>query len=337
MLKVTVGFFAYNHEMFVEEALVAALRQRGGPYELIIIDDASTDGTREIIERTLRQADLSRIEVRRHYRDRNAGLLNAVNEAMAMSRGDIFIVMAGDDISSPDRIERCSGIFSSQPEVMAVRGGYVKIDEHGRRFSAPQCADKVALCSYDTGPGLRIYGDSSPMGAAAAYRRALFDFFGPMQQGPHGEDNCYWIRALLLGKIYHDDSVHISWRQHSATISNFQADLHSPAWRTKHLAWMELHAGMSGQWLTDIRRAKSMGRLGFRRFLFLQLAARREDATWSLSASSLRPDGWSRWGRSACRMLALGRFSTVIRMLKTRLSAAKREQDWAFWFRMRSS
>jgi len=335
--RATVALFAYNHEKFIEESLRSALRQRTEPFELIIVDDASTDHTRELIEKVLATEDLSRLEVRRHYRDRNGGLLNAVNEAMAMARGDVFVVMAGDDVSLPDRVERCLAVFQAHPEVMAVRGGFVKTDDEGREMSPPQLCDKAEACSYADGPGLRIYAQTSPMGAAAAYRRGLFEFFGPMDAGSHGEDNCYWIRALLLGKVYHDDAVHIRWRQHATNLSNFQADLKSEAWRRKHLAWMELHAAMSPQWLRDIRKAYQGGRIGFIRRVRLSLAARREDATWALSASTLRPDGWLRWAAQAMRMLSVGRFSTVVKMFKKRLSATKREQDWAFWFRIRSS
>ncbi len=336
-LRATVALFAYNQEKFIEESLRSAVRQRTEPFELIIVDDASTDRTRERIEAALASEDLSHLEVRRHYRERNGGLLNAVNEAMAMARGDIFVVMAGDDVSMPDRVERCVAVFQADPEVMAVRGGYMKTDDEGRAMSAPQLCDKVETCSYADGPGLRIYAQTSPMGAAAAYRRRLFEFFGPMGAGPHGEDNCYWIRALLLGKIYHDDAVHIHWRQHATNISNFQADLKSETWRRKHLAWMELHAAMSPQWLRDIRKARQGGLIGYVRSVRLSVAARREDATWALGASTLRPDGWLRWAANAMRMLAVGRVSTVVKMFRKRLSASKREQDWAFWFRVRSS
>lgn len=335
--RATVALFAYNHEKFIEKALRSAVRQRTDYFELIIVDDASTDRTREVIEAILVDEDLSRVEVRRHYRERNGGLLNAVNEAMAMARGDVFVVMAGDDVSFPDRVERCVSVFQADSEVMAVRGGYVKIDDQGRAMSPPQLCDKVELCSYGNGHNLRIYAQSSPMGAAAAYRTRLFQFFGPIGAGSHGEDNCYWIRALLLGKVYHDDAVHIHWRQHAANISNFQADLKSEEWRRKHLVWMGLHACMSPQWLRDIRKARQGGLIGYVRSARLSIAARREDATWALSCSTLRPDGWLLWGANAMRMFAVGRFSTVVKMFKTRISSSKREQDWAFWFRIRSS
>jgi glycosyltransferase involved in cell wall biosynthesis len=335
--KVSILFFAYNHERYVEEALLSALRQDGGDFEIVVVDDASTDATRRIMEEVLKREKPPGVRVRRHYKDVNGGLLAAVNDAMALATGEVFVMMAGDDFSLPDRVERCVTVFQANPEVMAVRGGLVKTDDQGREMSPPQLCDKVESFSYENGPSLSIYAQSCPMGAAAAYRAKLFQFFGPMGAGSHGEDNCYWIRALLLGKIYHDDTVHIHWRQHATNISNFQADLKSEEWRRKHLAWMELHARLSPQWLRDIRKARQGGLIGCVRSARLSIAARREDATWALSASTLRPDGWLRWGANAMRMFAVGRFSTVVKMFKTRISASKREQDWAFWFRIRSS
>ena len=336
-LRVTVALFAYNHEKFIEESLRSALRQHAEPFELIIVDDASTDRTRELIEKVLAAEDLSRLDVRRHYRDRNGGLLNAFNEAMAMARGDVFVVMAGDDASLPDRVERCVALFQAHPEVMAVRGGFVKTDVEGRQIGTPQCSDRRELCSYFTGARLRIYASTSPMGAAAAYRMRLFEFFGPKQPGAHAEDNCYWVRALLLGKVCHDDRVHVRWRQHSTNASNFQADFGSEAWRRRHLAWMELHSRMSPQWLVDIRRAQDAGMISFVNAVRLRLAARREDATWGLGVSTLRPDAWRLWAKHAFRMISVGRLSSVIKMLKTRLSVSKREKLWGFWFQKRNS
>jgi hypothetical protein len=182
----------------------------------------------------------------------------------------------------------------------------------------------------------RIYAGASPCGASAAYRRRLYDVFGPMRVGPHGEDNCYWVRALLLGEIHHDPACFIQWRQHGANLSNYQPSA-GDAWRPRHLDWMEKHAGMSAQWLQDIEVARAQGLISVWRAAIVRYAAMREDATWSLEVASLRADPWGRWLRSAWKLLQVGRLSTTFRMLKLRLFRSRREKRWQVLAKLKSN
>lgn len=333
----SVLFFAYNHEAYVREALISVLRQEYDGFELIIVEDASTDGTRAIIEDLLAEEASAGVAVRRLYRNRNGGLISAVNEAMAVASGDIFMLMAGDDISMPCRLARTVRIFAEHPTVQVVVGEYVKIDEKGRPYASSAEAKTPQFFSYDSCSLTRIYGDSSPFGAAAAYRRRIFEVFGPMGEGSHGEDNCYWVRGLMLGEIYQDSACFVQWRQHAGNLSNFTAQLADPTWRSRHLQWMERHASMSVQWLMDINRAREIGVISWFRAKRLHCAALREDRSWALEASSLRRDPWSEWSGRAFRLLLVGRISTTFKMLKLRLFPWLQERRWRLWAKLKSN
>jgi glycosyltransferase involved in cell wall biosynthesis len=334
-LRVSVLFLAYNHQTFIEDALKSALLQDCGDFELIIVDDASTDGTRLIIEQTLRVNNRPDVSVRCIYHDRNQGLLAAVNSAMAVATGDCFVMMAGDDVSMPYRLRLTLEAFND-PEVMLVVGDYQKINAKGQPYPSRPSRELPRRCSYGIVPSLRIYGNSCPFGAAAAYRRKLYDFFGPMGAGSHAEDNCFWVRALLLGQIHHEATPFVLWRQHDKNISNFRVSLESDIWRRRHLDWMDQHSRMSPQWLVDIDVAYAAGVIsGYLRYR-LRVAACREDATWGLEASSLRRDAWSLWLRRAWQMIALGRISTTFRMFKLRISRRRQERRWRCWAELKS-
>lgn len=330
-------FFAYNHEAFVEQALLSALRQDVGPFELVVVDDASTDRTRAIMEAILARETPLGVTVRRLYKDTNAGLMAAVNDAMAMATGEIFMLMAGDDVSLPCRFARTLGIFTEYPSVQLVYGECQRIDESGRPYGPPSAGKERRFFSYDHFRLTRIYAESSPFGASAAYRRRLFDIFGPMITGDHGEDNCYWIRALLLGEICWDPAVLMHWRQHSGNLSNFKTQLNDHEWRRRHLDWMEKHAGISRQWLKDVSVAEDAGLVSWFRARRVTLAALREDRTWALMASSLRCAPWGEWLPRALRLLLVGRFSTAIKELLVRISHQRRERKWQFWAKLKSN
>lgn len=333
----SILLFAYNHESFIEEALLSALRQDVPGFELIVVDDASTDATREIIERVLAQAAPPGLVVRKLFKERNGGLLAAVNDAMAMAAGPIFMAMAGDDISLPDRLARTLGHFEGAPDVQLVYGECIKVDAEGRHLSKPVAVRPLRRFSYDQAPLGRIYASASPFGAAAAYRRELYDFFGPMVPGTHGEDNCYWIRALLLGVVVRDSACYIHWRQHGNNLSNFAVKGHCGEWQRRHLRWMELHATFSPQWRTDIRLARERGIISAGRAWRLRWAGAREDRTWALEVSSLRCDPWAHWGWRALALLRVGRFSSTRNFFRLRLSEVRREHRWQFWVKIKSN
>jgi glycosyltransferase involved in cell wall biosynthesis len=333
----SILLLAYNHAPFIEAALLSALRQDAAGYELVIVDDASTDATRPIIERVLAREMPPGIGIRKLFKERNEGLVAAVNSAMAMASGRLFVMMAGDDISLPDRLTRTCRHFEDAARVQLVYGEYTKVDEAGRILSRPASGGRTRRFSYDQAAWGKIYASASPFGASAAYRRELFDYFGPMRDGTHGEDNCYWVRALLLGVIIHDPACYVHWRQHGSNLSNFSANVNCPEWRRRHLNWMELHATMSPQWFADIRLAADQGVIGWARAWRLRWAAAREDCTWALEASSLRVDPWSRWTRRALDLLLLGRISSTLRFFKLRCSQGRRERRWKLWAKLKSN
>ena len=321
----------------MEEALLSALRQDVATFELVVVDDASTDRTRAILEEVLARETPPGVTIKKVYKDKNGGLIAAVNGAMAVASGDVFVLMAGDDVSMPCRLARSLRTFADQPSVQLVYGDCVKIDEAGRPFPSPVSEAMPQFFSYDDCRLTRIYAGSSPFGAAAAYRRRLFDFFGPMGAGEHAEDNCYWVRALMLGEIYRDPACFIHWRQHTGNLSNFTSQLGDAGWRRRHLEWMEKHATMSRQWLKDIALARDVRLISWTRAQRLKFAGLREDRSWALELSSLRREPWTEWTAEAFRLLLVGRISTTLKMLILRLSPRRQELKWRFFAKLKSN
>lgn len=336
MASVSILLFAYNHEAFIEAALMSALRQDITGQELVIVDDASTDRTRTIIQQVLTRELTPGLKVTTLFHERNLGLLAAANAGMGIATGEIFLVMAGDDISMPDRLRRTAAIFDENPRVQLVYGETEIIDEKGRTLRAPAKGVVGKYFDYSSGSFGRIYAGSLPSGASAAYRRNSYDVFGPMGPGSHAEDNCYWVRALLLGVIYRDPACLIQHRRHASNISNYAVTSGSE-WRVRHLATMVRHASFSGQWLVDVESAKHKGLISSWLAFRLRYAARKEDATWALAHASLRPEPWTLWLQLAWGMFKIGRISTILKMLIIRISPSRREKTWQVLAKVKSN
>ncbi|NOY55780.1 MAG: glycosyltransferase [Actinobacteria bacterium] len=112
----SVGLPVYNGERFLEETLDSILAQTYEDFELIISDNASTDGTEMICRRYASQD----ARVRYVRQPTNLGAANNYNHVVALARGRYFRWAAHDDLCSPTNFERCMEIFDSAPADVAL-------------------------------------------------------------------------------------------------------------------------------------------------------------------------------------------------------------------------
>jgi len=99
-IKITIGITAYNAENTISDALNSALYQTWNDYEIIIIDDASTDSTVGIIEKHIKENR----NIRLIKNDKNAGVGAARNLLIDEARGTYLAFFDDDDMSDPDRL-----------------------------------------------------------------------------------------------------------------------------------------------------------------------------------------------------------------------------------------
>ena len=126
MMRVSVIMAVYNAERFLKEAIQSILSQTFQAFELIIVDDASTDASCEIVK----SFGDSRIRLIRHATNTGASL--ARNDAIRIARGEYVAIMDGDDLSYSHRLETQVRFLDNQPEIGLVGSGiYDNIDVDG--------------------------------------------------------------------------------------------------------------------------------------------------------------------------------------------------------------
>ena len=131
MTTVSVVMPVFNAARFVAEAVESVLGQSFGDFELIAIDDGSTDGSGEILDRYAGKD--CRIKVRRRE---NRGIVASRNEGLEMTSGELIAVLDSDDVAMPDRFALQVEFLGKHPECVAVGGAALVIDA----TSAPICA-----------------------------------------------------------------------------------------------------------------------------------------------------------------------------------------------------
>jgi glycosyltransferase involved in cell wall biosynthesis len=159
--RVTVIIPCYNYEKFLRDCVLSALAQDGVNVDVMIVDDASTDRSPEVAAE-LAKAD-ARVAVVQH--ERNVGHIATYNEALAVARGDYFVLISADDMLTKGSLARATAVMESRPDVGLVYGNPVII--YGSDVTPARTA----------GSGARVW--TGPEWIEAQCRRATSCIYSP--------------------------------------------------------------------------------------------------------------------------------------------------------------
>lgn len=139
---VTVVMPVYNAGRYLRQAVLSIVGQTFGDWELLIIDDASTDGAVEGI------ADIADTRIRVVRNPKNLGLAATLNVGIDLVRGEYFARMDQDDISYPARLARQVEMLERNPAIDLVGVRCLAIDEYDEPVGAlPYALDHRELCA----------------------------------------------------------------------------------------------------------------------------------------------------------------------------------------------
>lgn len=193
--RITMAVLAYKQAWCIEAAVRSALEQDCEPIEILLSDDHSTDDTfarMQVLAHAYGGPHL--VAVRRN--DRNLGIGGHYNAVMAAASGELVVLMAGDDISHPQRVARITqewDAHGTRPDLIASH--VVDMDETGHDHGLITVDDLAQWTSLDSWARRRPY----IVGAGHAVTRRLFLRFGPLQDDVVYEDQVNTLRAILCG------------------------------------------------------------------------------------------------------------------------------------------
>ena len=122
---VTVLMAVYNGERHLEESIDSVFAQTFEDFELLVVDDGSTDATSQILAGYVD----SRLRVIRN--ELNLGVTRSLNRGLGESRGCYVARQDADDISEPDRLERQAAFLDVNPDVTILASSYLRIRDDG--------------------------------------------------------------------------------------------------------------------------------------------------------------------------------------------------------------
>jgi len=161
MPKVSIIIPTYNQEQLVSQTVDSALAQVYPDFEVIVVDDGSTDNTRAVLARYGNK-------IRYIFRE-NRGPAAARNTGFLASHGDYLLFLDGDDLIPPNKLERQVSFLEAQPEFGLVYSAWQVINENGTQILAERSPKKEGHLLKDL---LRRTLFFSP-GAAVAHRKCF--------------------------------------------------------------------------------------------------------------------------------------------------------------------
>ena len=207
----------YNGEKFLNEAINSILTQTFTDYELIIINDGSTDNTEKIV---LSYDDSRIIYVKNEY---NLKLIKTLNKGVELAKGKYIARMDADDISLPIRFEKQVEIFNSYTGIDIVNINSYSLSEEGRYFRRQKSAVTlgfeaikylIPLQNFICHPGVVVKSELLKN----------YKYIDDLSK-EHIEDFDLWNRMLKDGCIcYTIDECLIYYRNNIASINRTQKD-----------------------------------------------------------------------------------------------------------------
>src|SRR5262245_14501161 len=122
-VSVSVCIPTYNGAKFVAEAVQSVLVQSSTDFELLVVDDGSTDGTLDIV----RSFTDSRIQI--HQNEKRLGIPKNWNHCLALARGEYICLFHQDDVMLPENLQRKVQVLAADPIVGLVHSAVEIVTE----------------------------------------------------------------------------------------------------------------------------------------------------------------------------------------------------------------
>lgn len=205
-VKATVIMAAYNTEEYIEEAIDSILQQSYDNFELLIVEDASTDNTLEVIKK------YSDSRIRLIQNEENVGQTKCLNIGIREAIGKYILIMDSDDIALPDRLKIQIGFMEENPEIVWA-GSWMKA--FGKRNYILQ-----PVSEHDDLRAQLVLGNVIS-NTTFIIRKSVLDTYGIRynEEVRHAQDYYFIEEISTYGKIAIIPQVLMKYRTHEKQVS----------------------------------------------------------------------------------------------------------------------
>jgi len=212
--KVSIVMSVYNGEAYLAEALDSIFAQTFSDWELIVVDDGSTDTSGEILDA---YSDSRLVQIRN---ERNIGQTRSLNRGLKIARGEFIARQDADDVSHPERFRRQIKFMESRPDIGLLGTSYDIIDQRGQilEMIQPPTVDQELREHLESG---NIFCHGSIM-----IRRDCLDLVGGYNvQFLVAQDYDLWLRLSEHSRLANLEEHLYQYRFDADTVSRSRRDL----------------------------------------------------------------------------------------------------------------
>ena len=212
--KVSVCVPTYNRAGLLRGCLESILAQTFADFELLVLDNCSTDETPEVV-RSVRDARLVA-----HRNDRNIGPFANMNRAIEMARGEFICIAHDDDVYLPTFLEREVAVLEAHPGVGMVHCAVFETDAGGRRRRVVRAYPDTRVLA---GPQefVRFLQGHNVACSSVMARRSLFSRVGGFDLRYLCADFHLWLRMALHANIGYVSEPLVEMRVHADRVTNW--------------------------------------------------------------------------------------------------------------------
>jgi glycosyltransferase involved in cell wall biosynthesis len=208
--SISVVMPVHNALPFLDESIKSILAQTLSDFEFVILDDASTDGSVEL----LRAWSVRDKRIHLHESKERLGLARSSNAIVAKAGAPLVARMDADDVAHPDRLRRQWNIMKGRPDVAVIGTLCNGIDASGREVRPRDRWRLVRRSAYIPFPH-----------GSVMFRREVFDRAGGYdEEVVRGEDQDLFSRMAAHGRVVTLSDVLYSYRYHSSNATLFNGE-----------------------------------------------------------------------------------------------------------------
>ena len=209
--SISIIIITHNRAGFISEAIESALGQSFSDRELIIIDDASSDNTREIAENYAKKDG----RIRYFRNNERLHISKSRNKALGLARGEYVAVLDSDDVwSDRDKLKKQYEFLERNKDYVLVGGGVIVIDEFGketRRYFNRESDEDIRW---------KILFQNQFAHSGVMFRREAALKAGGYDDSLNiGEDYDLWLKLGTLGKMANLKEYLLKYRVHGGNIT----------------------------------------------------------------------------------------------------------------------
>jgi len=217
MRTVSIIAVCYNQAAYVTDTLNSIKSQTWSNIQLIVADDGSKDGSKEVIKNWIAQTDPSAIFI---DHQKNLGLTRNINSALPYVKGDFFQVFGCDDIMLPDKIEKQVAILQANKDAGVVYSDMQLIDKKGDHLPYTYYQKHTYKQPFSGDHYESLINRIILAAPTVLIRKEVLDKSGYYNEQLDYEDYDYFLRAAKYYLFVYEPEITVKYRVLESSLSN---------------------------------------------------------------------------------------------------------------------